>query len=55
MSLDFDLPGYIFFVFVELSLPAAARPGFLPLSQGSSSRPEAPEPPHQRPGGDQTS
>lgn len=42
-----------FAVFAELSFSAAARPGFLPLSQGSPSRPEAPEPPHQRPGWDQ--
>lgn len=44
-----------FCVFLELSLPAAARPGLLPLSQGSSSRPETPESPHQRSGGDQAS
>lgn len=42
-------------VFLELPLPAAARPGLLPLSQGSSSRPETPESPHQCSGGDQAS
>lgn len=44
-----------FGVFLELPVPAAARPGLLPLSQGSSSRPETPESPHQRSGGDQAS
>ena len=43
----------VFCVFVELSLPAAAGPGLLPLAQGSSSGPEAPEPAHQRSGRDQ--
>lgn len=47
---------FIYFcVFLELSLPAAARPGLLPLSQGSSSRPKTPESPHQCSGGDQAS
>lgn len=36
--------------FPELPLPAAAGPGLLPLAQGPSPGPEAPEPPHQRPG-----